>query len=118
MFTGEKPKVIQLKIFGCLIYLHIPKEKRSKLDPSGKKGIFFGYSEQSKAYGIYILGLHQIKISRDGSFDEDATFTKSRKIFADEEHEEEEEAPRTIEGARPPVRDIDEDPIQEDYDLA
>ena len=43
MFTGKKPEVIHLKIFGCPVYIHIPKEKRTKLDPSGKKGIFVGY---------------------------------------------------------------------------
>ena len=50
MFTGENPKVSHLNIFGCLVYIHIPKEKRSKLDPSGKKGLFVGYSEQSNIY--------------------------------------------------------------------
>ena len=49
MFTGEKPEVSHLKIFGCPVYIHIPKEKRSKLDPSRKKGMFVGYSEKSKA---------------------------------------------------------------------
>ena len=44
MFTRKKPEVSHLKIFGCLVYIHIPKEKRTKLDPSGKKGIFVGYS--------------------------------------------------------------------------
>ena len=34
-----------------------------------------------------------------------------------EDREEEEEVPRTIECSRPPVRDIEEDPIQEDHDL-
>ena len=37
MFTGKKPKVSHLKIFGCPVFVHIPKEKRTKLDPSGKK---------------------------------------------------------------------------------
>ena len=32
MFSGERPKVSHLKIFGCPVYIHIPKEKRSKLD--------------------------------------------------------------------------------------
>jgi transposase InsO family protein len=32
MFTGEKPKVNHLRIFCCPIYVHVPKEKRSKLD--------------------------------------------------------------------------------------
>jgi hypothetical protein len=42
MFTGKKPEVSHLKLFGCLVFVHIPKEKRTKLDPSGKKGIFVG----------------------------------------------------------------------------
>ena len=45
IFTGENPEVSHLNIFGFSIYIHIPKEKRSKLDPSGKKGFFVGYSE-------------------------------------------------------------------------
>jgi hypothetical protein len=45
MFIGEKPEVIHLRIFGCPVYVHVPKDKRSKLDPSGKKGTFVGYSE-------------------------------------------------------------------------
>ena len=36
-FTSGKPEVSHPKIFGCPIYLHVPKEKRSKLDPLGKK---------------------------------------------------------------------------------
>ena len=32
-FTGKKPEVSHLKKFGCPVFVHIPKEKRSKLDP-------------------------------------------------------------------------------------
>ena len=52
VLSGKKPEVIHLRIFGCPLYIHITKEKRTKLDPSGKKGIFVGYSESSKAYRI------------------------------------------------------------------
>jgi hypothetical protein len=45
MFTGEKLEVNHLRIFVCPLYVHVPKGKRSKLDPSGKKGVFVGYSE-------------------------------------------------------------------------
>ena len=48
VFFGKKTKVSHLRIFGCPIYIHIPKEKRMKLDPSRKKGIFMGYSERLK----------------------------------------------------------------------
>ena len=65
------------------------------MESLGKNGIFVGYIEQSKAYRIYIPGFHQIEINRDVTFDEDATFTKFRKILADEDHEEENEDPRT-----------------------
>jgi hypothetical protein len=49
MFTGKNPKISHLKIFGCPVFIHIPKEKRNKLEPSRKKGIFVGYCEVSKA---------------------------------------------------------------------
>ena len=52
MFTGKKLEVSHLKIFGCPVFVHIPKEKRNKLEPSGKKGIFVGYCEVSKAYMV------------------------------------------------------------------
>ena len=52
------------------MYIHIPKEKRTKLDPLGRKGIFVGYYESSKAYRIYFPGFKKINISRDVTFDE------------------------------------------------
>ena len=56
MFSGEKLEVNHLKIFGFPVYIHVPKEKRSKLELSGRKGIFVGYSESSKEYRVYIPG--------------------------------------------------------------
>ena len=74
------------------MYIRIPKEKRTKLDPSGNKGIFVGYSKSSKAYRIYFLGFKKIDISRDVTFDEDAAYNKSRTRRVEEL--EEVEAPR------------------------
>ena len=79
-FSDEKPEVNHLRIFGCPVYVHIPKEKRTKLDPSGKKGIFVGYSENLKAYRIYFPGYKKINISRDVTFDEDSAYKKSKKL--------------------------------------
>ena len=70
MFMGKKPEVSHVNIFGCPVYVHILKEKRTKLDPSGKKGIFVGYCEVSKAFRIYIPRFHHMEISRDVTFDE------------------------------------------------
>ena len=113
MFFRKNPDVNHLKIFGCPVYIHIPKEKRTKLDPSGKKGLFVGYSEQSKAYEIYIPGYRQIEPRRDVTFDEDTNFRKSKK---DKEDEEEHETPRAAKGPKP-VRNEEEQQMPEDHDI-
>jgi hypothetical protein len=95
MFTGKKLEVIHLKIFGCTVFIHIPKEKRNKLEPSRKKGIFVGYCEVSKAFRIYIPGHCHIEISRDVTFDEEATLKKSRRCQLEEMYEEELVNPKT-----------------------
>ena len=87
MYTGKIPEVSHLKIFGCPVYVHIPKEKRTKLDPFGKKGIFVGYCEVSKAFRIYISGFHHIEISRDVTFDKETALKKSRRCQLEEVHE-------------------------------
>jgi hypothetical protein len=125
MFTGKKPKVSHLKIFGCPMFIHIPKEKRNKLDPSGKKGIFVGYCEVSKAFRIYILGHHHIEISRDVTFDEDEALKKSRRCQLEEVYEEEpiipmivepvREVPRVVEPVRGVIPSPDEE-LLEDHD--
>ena len=38
-FTGVKAEVGHLPIFGCSVYIHVPKEKRMKLEPSGIRGL-------------------------------------------------------------------------------
>ena len=60
VFTKKKPAVDHMRIFGTPVYVHVPKEKRAKLEPSGKKGLFVGYSDCSKAYRIYIPGQRYI----------------------------------------------------------
>ena len=73
-----KPEVGHFKIFGCLVYIHIHKMKRTKLEPSGRKGTFVGYNESSKAYRIYIPGQRQIEVSRVVIFEEEIAFQRSR----------------------------------------
>jgi hypothetical protein len=76
-FSGNKPNVENLRIFGCPVYSHIPKDKRNKLEPSGKKGIFMGYSDSSKDYTIYIPEQHKIEVNKDVTFNERMAFRKS-----------------------------------------
>jgi hypothetical protein len=116
ILSEKKLEVSHLKIFGCSIFIHILKEKRTKLDPLGKKGICIGYCEVSKAFRICIPGYHHIDISRDVAFDEYATLKKSRRSQHEEVYEEEPIAPRVVE----PVREVTISPdyeIHEDHDM-
>ena len=56
VFTSEKLDVGNLRIFGFLVYVDVPKEKRTKMEPSGKKGILVGYNKTSKSCCIYVHG--------------------------------------------------------------
>jgi hypothetical protein len=102
MFFVKMSEVNHLKIFGCLVFVHIPKENRIKLDPSGKKGIFVGYCDVSKAFGIYIQGYHHLEIRRDVTFYEDVSLKKSRNFQLEEVYEEEHVTSRVAE----PVREV------------
>jgi hypothetical protein len=116
MFSRMKPEVTHLRIFGCLVFVHIPKEKRTNTDPLGKKGIFVGYCEVSKALIIYIPGYHHIEINRYVTFNEYETLNKSRICHIEEVYEEYHVAPRVVE----PVKEVTTSPndeIQEDRDM-
>ena len=88
-FTGVKPEVGHLRIFGCLVYIHVHKDKKAKLKPLGKKGTSMGYIESSKAYRIYIPGLRQIEVSRNVTFEEEMAIQKGRGSYMEIDDDEE-----------------------------
>jgi len=69
-FIGKKPDVSHLKMFGCIAYVHVLDEKRSKLDPKIKKCIFIGYSSEQKGYKCFNPSTRKLQVSRDVMFDE------------------------------------------------
>jgi hypothetical protein len=100
MFTRKKLEVSHLKTFGYPVFIHIPKEKKNKLQPSGKKGIFVGYCEVSKPFRIYIPGHSHIEINKEAAFYEYATLKKLRRCQLEEVYEEEHVAPKVAELGR------------------
>ena len=77
VFTGNKPKVSHIRIFGNVAYCHVPEEKRKKLDQTTKKGFLMVYSENAKAYRVYILESKKVVVRRDVKFLEERAFRKS-----------------------------------------
>jgi hypothetical protein len=76
------------------------KRKETSWNPSGKKGIFVGYCEVSKAFRIYIPSHRHIEISRDMTIDEEAMLKKSKRCQLEEVYEEEPVNPRFAESMR------------------
>ena len=53
MWTGTKPSLDHLQVFGCVAYAQLAKEQRGKLDPTSIRGIFVGYTPTSRQYRVY-----------------------------------------------------------------
>jgi len=70
-WCGHKPNVSHLRIFGSICYVHIPDQKRRKLDAKAKCGILIGYSNQTKGYRVFLLEDEKVEVSRDVVFQED-----------------------------------------------
>ncbi|MCO5596893.1 hypothetical protein L7F22_050964 [Adiantum nelumboides] len=69
-YYGRKPTVSHFRVFGCSAFVHIPKEKRQKLDFKSRKLLFLGYSAESDAYRLYDPDTRTTTVSRDVVFDE------------------------------------------------
>ena len=69
-WSGTKPSVDHLKVFGCAAYAHISKEEQQKLDLKAKKCILLGYGTDVKGYRLYNLQERRVFYSRDVVFDE------------------------------------------------
>lgn len=71
LWTGVKPNVNHLKVFGCLAFTHIPSQKIMKLEDKSEMGIFVGYCLQTKTYKVYNPITCKMVLSRDVVFRED-----------------------------------------------
>ena len=75
-----------------MCYVHVPEEKRTKLDEKAELGIFIGYSSVVKAYRVYNLKTKKVQISRNIRFDE-------KLIWNWEKHSVEDAEPDFVGGA-------------------
>ena len=79
LFYGSKPDVSMLRVFGSTAYVHVPQEKRKKLDQVSQHGVFVGYQENTKGWRVW-LDSREIVVSRDVVFYERKLISSDRKI--------------------------------------
>lgn len=59
-WTGEKPNVDHLRVFGCTVYGHVPKDEQKKLDPKANKCILLVCGTETKEYRLYDTKLTKV----------------------------------------------------------
>lgn len=52
LWYGKQAEFEHFRVFGSEVYVHIPKQKRQKLDAKSKKCIFVGYDENQKGFRV------------------------------------------------------------------
>ena len=78
-FTKIPPALtLQPRIFGCSVFVHIPKTERSKLDPCAEKCVFVGYGVNQKGYRCYNPRRRHIFTTMNCDFLETEFFYKSQ----------------------------------------
>ncbi|CAI7748320.1 unnamed protein product [Closterium sp. NIES-54] len=65
---GSAPAVNMLRAYGCMVVFHVPKEKRGKLEASGRWGVHFGLAKDHKGWLIWDLTSQQLTVSGDVKF--------------------------------------------------
>jgi transposase InsO family protein len=70
VWTGSKPDIQHLRVFGCRAYSHIPDQKRYKFDPKANICTFLGYALDQKGYILQNDADGTTFVSRDVKFDE------------------------------------------------
>ena len=85
-----------MRVFGAQCYAHVAKEKRKKLDDSGVRCFFLGYTKDQKAYRLLNADDGSIVISRSVTFAEHSVLKVSKNsktrvfdVIEDEESVEE-----------------------------
>ncbi|PNY07765.1 putative copia-type polyprotein [Trifolium pratense] len=113
-WCGHKPAVDHFRVFGSIAYVHVPDQKRKKLDNKGEKCVLLGVSEESKAYRLYNPLTKKICISKDVVFDENNSWNwenldKEKSVALELEDHESVEAENDAHGVREESNELESD---------
>ena len=70
-WSGKKPQIEHLRVFGCVGHVKVPSVQLKKLDDRSMPMVYLGSEEGSKAYRMYDPQSKKLHISRDVFFEEE-----------------------------------------------
>lgn len=88
------------------------RKKGTNWNLQEEKGMFVGYCENYKSYRIYIPSQMKVEISKNVTFDEDATLGKERDLPSPPPPKEENDDWDILDGPSMLKPDIDDDPME------
>jgi len=88
-YSGNKPDLSHLRIFGANVYMHVIKDARKKLEPTTEVGIFVGYTNMPHNHCVYLPDSDKTVVRRDIKFQEEKAMKclleRELHLHADEE---------------------------------
>lgn len=68
LWYNQDAAINKFHIFGSEVYVHIPKQRRHKLDAKANKCVFVGYGENTKGIRVYNAATNKVELARDVKF--------------------------------------------------
>lgn len=80
LWTGKPPSYKHLRVFGCVAFVHIRREDRTKLDPTSRRCIFLGYGDSGEwGYSLWDLKAKKLICNNDVIFHETCMYKTAPK---------------------------------------
>jgi len=97
-WTGKIPEIGHLRIFGSTTWMHVPSERRQKLDPKSIRCVLVGYEEDagSRVYSQYNPITKKVVVSRDVIIDESSAIGNAQDVSHITSTEWNKESPTTV----------------------
>nr|CAN73703.1 hypothetical protein VITISV_000540 [Vitis vinifera] len=83
VWSGKEVKFSHLKVFGCVSYVHIDSDARSKLDAKSKICFFIGYGDEKLSYRFWDEQNRKIIRSRNVIFNKQVIYKDRSTIVSD-----------------------------------
>ncbi|GBM62788.1 Retrovirus-related Pol polyprotein from transposon TNT 1-94 [Araneus ventricosus] len=75
LWSGSSFNVGYLRVFGTKCFVHVPKQRKQKLDPKSVAGFFVGYCGEKDGYRVWLKEHNNIILSRDVIFENEAPYS-------------------------------------------